>query len=113
MQDQQGGLRDWMRRVENELERLDDKWQKSTDDIKSTIKAEIGELKTEQLAEFRRRIDDGYRRLEGFDLRIQKMELEQTRWQTSAGVVNWLIKALFAIGGILATVAGYETFGRH
>lgn len=108
-----GGIRDWMRKVEADLERLDDKWQKSTDDIKNTIKAEISELKSEQLADVKRRIDDGYRRLEGFEIRIQKMELEQTKWQTSAGVVNWLIKFAFALIGAAAAIVGYEALGHH
>jgi hypothetical protein len=104
----QGGMRDWMRKVEADLEKLEDKWQKSTDDIKSTIRSEILGLKNEQLADFKRRLEDGYKDLKVFEDRIQKVEMEQLRWQTSAGLVNWLIKFAFAVIGAAATIIGYE-----
>jgi hypothetical protein len=104
----QGGIRDWMRKVEADLERLDDKWQKSTDDIKLTIKGEISSLKSEQLAEFKRRLEEGYHDLKEFENRIQRIEMEQLRWQTSASLVNWLIKFAFAAIGAVATIIGYE-----
>jgi septal ring factor EnvC (AmiA/AmiB activator) len=112
-QQQQGGIRDWMRKVEADLERLDDKWQKSTDDIKLTIKGEISSLKSEQLADFKRRLEEGYHDLKEFETRIQKIEMEQLRWQTSAGLVNWLIKFAFAVIGAAATIIGYETFKHY
>jgi hypothetical protein len=109
----QGGIRDWMRKVEADLERLDDKWQRSTDDIKGTIKAEISSLKSEQLADFKRRLEEGYHDLKEFEDRIQKVEMEQLKWQTSAGLVNWLIKFAFAAIGAVATIIGYETFKHY
>lgn len=103
-------IRDWMRQVENDLKRLDDKWQRSVDDIKNTIKGEISDLKQDQIAEFKRRLDQGYADMRTFERRIQEVELEQTKWQTSAGVVNWLIKFAFLLVGAVAALIGIEAF---
>lgn len=108
-----GNIRDWMRKVENDLERLDDKWQKSVDDIKNTIKGEISDLKQDQIAEFKRRLDQGYSDMRIFEARVQKIELEQTKWQTSAGVVNWLIKFAFLAIGAVGAIIGYEGFKHY
>lgn len=105
-----GNIRDWMRKVESDLERLDDKWQRSVDDIKNTIKGQISDLKQDQIAEFKRRLDQGYMDMRTFEQRIQQVELEQTKWQTSAGVVNWLIKFAFLLVGAIAALIGIEAF---
>lgn len=96
----------------------------SVDDIKNTIKGEISELKTEQIRDLKDRMADGLRRLEGTQAdflkykeeqaqEFRKLERAQDRWQTSAGVVNWLIKFAFAVIGAGATIVGYETLGHH
>ena len=99
--------------IEADLRRIDDKWQKSVDDIKATIKSEISELKTEQIKDLKERIASGQKVLNDFDQRLRETEKRQDRWDNSAGVVHWMIKISFAAMGAIGTILGYETFNRH
>ena len=112
----EGRVSDLMNRIseiEEDLRRLDDKWQKAVDDIKATIKAEISELKTEQIKDLKERVAAGYKTLSEFEARLRETEKRQDRWDTSAGVVHWLVKIGFAALGAIGTLLGYETFNRH
>lgn len=98
--------------MEADLRRLDDKWQKSVDDIKATIRAEISDLKTEQIADLKSRLKDGYDTLNAFDKRLDAIEHTQAQWKTSAGVANWLIRFVIFVIGTLGGIFGWEVI-RH
>lgn len=98
--------------MEADLRRLDDKWQKSVDDIKATIRSEISELKSEQIKDMRDQIKDMNVKAEGRDVEIRHLQREISSWKAGASAVNWMIRftiaAVSAIGGVL----GYEAI-RH
>jgi len=97
-----------MASVNRALERLDDKWQKSVDDIKATIKSEIGELKGEQIADLKTRVNDGYRMLNEYNDRLRDYEKKVDAWDTGRSVVNYLIKAAIALISLFAGAFGWE-----
>lgn len=93
-----------MRKIETDLARLDDKWQRTADDFKDTLRSEIAEIKTEPIAELKRRLDEGYLRLERFDERLRQVENKIRDLDAGRSVVGWIIKTAVGIGGL---VAGY------
>lgn len=105
---EQQGLRDWMRKIEADLERMDDKWQRSVDDIKATIKSEVADLKSEQIADLKARIGTLDQRVDGQNVMLSDLRTNQERYDTARGVVNWLIKTVIGIGGVLAGAFGWE-----
>lgn len=102
------GISERLSAIEADMRRLDDKWQKSVDDIKATIRSEVSELKSEQIADLKTRLQDGYRTLEAQDKRLDAVEKAQDRFHASAGVVNWLIKVGIAIAGVFAGAFGWD-----
>lgn len=100
-------------KVEAEVESLERLWRSSVDDIKNTIKGEVRDLKTEQIAEIRKRQDDETGVLREYDKRLRDVENAVRDWNTGRGVVNWMIRTAFAIIGAGAAILGYETLGRH
>jgi gas vesicle protein len=103
-----------------DLERL---WRSSVDDIKNTIKGEIAELKSEQIKDLRDVIKEHSERLnahsdrfshlkEQMDEEIRKIEFKVNRWETSVGVVHWIVRAIFAVIGLGAGFWGADHF-RH
>ncbi len=98
-------------RIEARLEALDDKYdnmdkllKSSVDDIKATIKAEVSDLKTEQINDLRRRVETMDQRMDGQNMMLSDVRTKQDRWDTGAGILNWLVRILIGIGG---GVAGY------
>jgi type III secretory pathway lipoprotein EscJ len=108
-----GRIRDWMGRIESDLDRLDDKWQKSVDDIKAFIKSEIADLKNEQISDLRRELSLTNNRIDQQGLTLSDVKSKQERWDTSAGVVHWIIRLVFAIFGAVAGIMGWENIPRH
>lgn len=95
---------EWLRKLEGDVDRLEDKFQKITDEIKNTIRFEVAVLKTEAIADLRRRVDDGYRTLEKYDERLRMVEKASDAAKAEKGLVGWLINAAIGVG---SAVAGY------
>jgi chromosome segregation ATPase len=100
-------------RLERDYEDLNRLWKSSVDDIKAHIKAEIGDLKTEQIADLKQAIKDRDHIITEIEGRIRATEDAIRDWNTGRGIVNWMIRLLFSIIGAGAAVFGYEAFGRH
>lgn len=105
---EQQGLRDWMRKIEADVARMEDKWQRSVDDIKATIKSEVADLKSEQIADLKARISTLDQRVDGQNVMLSDLRTNQDRYDTARGVVGWLIKTVIGIGGVLAGAFGWE-----
>lgn len=85
----------------------------SVDDIKNTVKSEVGDLKQEQIADLRQAIKDRDHQIRGLDARIVQLgesfdrrvrEAENTirDWNTGKSIFHWLVKAIIGAGGLLA-----------
>ena len=106
--------------TEREIRRLEEMVKSSVDDIKATIRSEIRDLKDEQIADLKAQVKAAVERgdqqakaaierVERMAERVMKVERRQDQWATSAGVVNWLIRASLAIGGLVVGILG----GQH
>jgi chromosome segregation ATPase len=89
--------------LDADFKSLDRLWRSTADDIKAAIKAAIGELKTEQIADLKGSVKEAV-------VRLDKVERKQDRWDTSAGVVHWFIRGAFAVAGLAAGLLGAEHF---
>jgi len=96
-------------RLERDMYDLQKVWKSSVDDIKSIIKAEISDLKKEQIGDLKDAIKTRDRQLAEFENRIRDAETGLRSWETGRGLINWLVKTLIASG---ALVAGYLG-GKH
>lgn len=108
---EQQGLRDWMRKIENDLARMEDKWQKSVDDIKSTMRAEIADLKSEQIADLKARVQTMDQRMDGQNVLISDLRTNQDKFEAGAGIVGWLIKTTIALGSLAIGYFGAKHIG--
>lgn len=98
-----------MDRLEKDMSELERVWKSSVDDIKSIIRAEISDLKSEQIGDLKDAIKTRDRQMAEFENRIRDTEDSLRAWDAGRGLVNWLIKTLIA-GGALGV--GYIS-GKH
>jgi hypothetical protein len=88
--------------VERDLTRMESLWRSSVDDIKATIKSEVSDLKSEQIAELRKR-------LEIIDNRLTVLEKDQAEISGGKTALAWFIRITIAIAAMLVGFLG----GRH
>lgn len=93
-------------RVEKDVQAMQQFLKSSVDDIKNTVKGEVADLKSETIADLKEKVKD-------METRLHIAELDQAKWRTSAGVVNWMIRTAFGLIGAGAAIIGFETFGKH
>jgi hypothetical protein len=86
-------------------------WKTSVDDIKSTIRSEIADLKSEQIADLKRQVITLDQRLDGQNMLLSDVRTKQQGWEMSAGVVNWVIRALMGAAGLIAGYLGAKHAG--
>lgn len=79
--------------VERDMTRMEAFLKSSVDDIKATIKGEISDLKTEQIADIRRRI-------ESLEKRMTDAEREQAEISGGKGALAWFIRIMIALGSL-------------
>jgi Flp pilus assembly protein TadB len=97
--------------LETAVKHSDTMLKSSVDDIKATIRSEIFDLKSEQIADVKAALKQLGERVESQSLRLARLERAQDQWKTAGGVVNWLIRAAIGIGGILIGIFGYRHLG--
>jgi len=95
--------------VESKVQGLDALWRSSVDDIKATIRSEISDLKSEQIADLRKRFEIEGVALEKMEIRLREVEGRQRDWDTGRRVVDWVTRFLIGAG---ALGAGYYS-GKH
>lgn len=100
-----------LERLERDMGDLQKVWRSSVDDIKAIIRSEIRELKSEQIADLRTSAKERDNKIEELEDMIRGLEKRQDRWDTSAGVVHWLIRTIFAVGGLGAGYLGAKHIG--
>lgn len=97
--------------MEENQKNLDRVFRSSVDDIKSIIKAEVSDLKSEQITDLRREIATTQQRLDGQNILIADLRTRQEQWDTGRSVLNWLIKFLVGAGGLIAGYYGSKHLG--
>jgi predicted nucleic acid-binding Zn-ribbon protein len=100
------GLMARMDALERNQERAEKTLLSSVDDIKHMIKAEISELKTEQINDLRAQVRACENRLDAQNLHISDIRTKQENWDSGAGVVGWLVKTAIGIGALIAGYLG-------
>lgn len=90
--------------LEKTQEDLGNMLKSSVDDIKATIRSEVADLKSEQIADLKRQIITMDQRMDGQNIMLADVRTKQDRWDTGASVLNWIVRIIVGIGG---AVAGY------
>ena len=92
--------------LEKQQEALNAMMKSSVDDIKATIRSEVSDLKSEQIADMKRQILTMDQRMDGQNVMLSDVRTKQDRWDTGASVLNWIVRILVGIGGIAAGYLG-------
>lgn len=95
-----------LERLERDMSTMTDRWMSSVDDIKATIKAEVGELKAEQIADLRQAIKDRDRLMAEIENRVRDVENAQRDWNAGKTTLVWLIRFVIAAAGLIAGFIG-------
>jgi hypothetical protein len=98
-------------RVEKDLADMQALWRSSVDDIKATIKAELAELKAEQIADLREAIKSRDRQMETFAMRLRHAENTIGDWNAGRKILAWFVKVLIGVAGVLAGYFGAKHAG--
>lgn len=98
------GIRDWMRSIEGNQERIERTFLSSVDDIKDTVRSQLSDLKTEVIADLKRRIEDGYRTLGEFDKRLREVENGLLALNTGRKIIGGLSHFIV---GLISAIAAY------
>lgn len=92
--------------MEENQKRLERMLLSSVDDIKNMLKAEIADLKSEQITDLRRDQRTLEQRLDAQNVYISDIRTRQESWDFGAGIFGWVIKVLIAVAGIIAGYFG-------
>jgi hypothetical protein len=97
--------------LEKQHEALNDMMKSSVDDIKATIRSEVSDLKSEQIADIKRQVLTMDQRLDGQNIMLGDVRSRQESWDTGASILNWLIRSLVAVGGLVMGYFGAKHIG--
>lgn len=97
--------------VEARQEELSKVFKSSVDDIKATIRSEVSDLKSEQIADLKRQIMTMDQRMDGQNVMLGDVRTKQDRWDTGASVLNWMVRIVIGIAGVWAGYVGAKHIG--
>jgi len=104
-------LREWMGKVERDLDKLETKWTSSVDDIKNTIKSEIADLKAEQIADLRQAIRDREKQVNAVEVRLREVEEGLNGFIAGSGLLTHILRMAIGIAGVIAGYLGAKHLG--
>jgi hypothetical protein len=98
-------------RVEKDLTEMQRLWRASVDDIKATIKGELAQLKSEQIADLREAIKSRDKQMETLSIGLRHAEDIVRDLNVGRKILAWFVKVLIGVGGAVAGYFGAKHVG--